>query len=160
MKLLPVILVVLLAGCRTTPEPVPAATPRRVERAPKVTESVQARAERISRWEAGVRMFLGQERDVLRACYDNELRRVEDEAVKGAYRNGEPVPSLAGTLLLVVPIELDGAVREPRIEQNVLANANVDACLLREAKRWNLPAPPVEEVVEIEVPLTFELMTK
>lgn len=150
MKRLLIVSLFLLAACRSTPKTVvePAAA----------GESVQVRAERISRWDTGVRMFLEGERDVLRACYEDELRRVEEEALRGGYLNGETVPSLAGRVLLVVPVERDGAVRAPRLEDNTLGNENVDACLLQEAKRWNLPKPPVDDVVEVEVPLTFQLM--
>ena len=159
-------LTLLLSACRTAPEPPPepvrSAAPRpkkRPRRAPKPPpETPEQRAERIARWETGVRAFLSQERDTLRACYDAELRRVEEEAVLGAYRNGEPVPPLAGSVTLAVPIETDGAVRAPRLEANTLANPNVDECLLREAMRWNLPPPPTGEGVEVEVPLKFQLM--
>lgn len=142
-----------VVACRSSPSPKPARSTKAVTSG----ESVQARAERIARWDLGVRMFLEGEGEALRACYENELRRVEEAAVEGKYLNGEPVPSLAGGVLLVVPIELDGAVRAPRLEDNTLGNDNVSECLLQEAKRWNVPPPPIDEVVEVQIPLTFEL---
>lgn len=118
---------------------------------------LQARAERIARWDAGVRLFIDGQRPVLRACYDEELRRVENEAVSGRYANGEPVPGLAGELLLILPIEPDGRVRTPRIEDDTLGNPNVARCLLDEAARWNVSPAPFDEIVELEVPLSFHL---
>lgn len=154
------VLAVLAAACRTSPPPVAAPSPplaRKPAPASAPSESIEARARRITLWETGVRAFIEQQQPILRACYDDELARVESEAVRGAYLNGEPVPGLSGTVLLVVPIERDGAVRAPRLEENTLGNENVDACLLKEARRWNLPPPPVDEVVEIQVPLRFFL---
>lgn len=144
-----VALAVLVAACRHASE----------EKRPEpVAESTQARAERIAAWDAGVTAYFRQAQPDLRACYERELRRVEEEAVLGAYRGGEPVPPLAGSMVVVVPIEEDGAVRTPRLEQDSMQNSNVRRCLLDEVARWRFPKPPTGEPVELEMPLKFELM--
>ncbi len=82
---------------------------------------------------------------------------MEDRAAAGAYRHGEKIPRLAGKLLLAVPVEADGTVIAPRVEDDALQNANVDRCLLAAAKRLRFPPPPDGEPAELEVPLSFSV---
>jgi hypothetical protein len=138
-------LVVLLAACRTVAPVVDAPPP------PPSPQS-------IANWDETVRRRLAAERTLLRRCYDDELRRVEEAAVAGAYRDGRTVPPLAGALVLVLPIEPDGVVREPRLEQDTLANPNVAECLLARARGLRFAPTPTREEVEVEVPFLFTLM--
>jgi hypothetical protein len=109
-------------------------------------------------WVRHAAAFLGDQRPALRECYETELRRVESLAVGGAFRQGAPVPKLAGKLTLAIPIESDGSVIEPRIEEDTLQNENVRACLLAKASGLRLPPPPEGEPVELTLPFTFQLL--
>jgi hypothetical protein len=133
----------MLGGCQSAPRP-PAQSP-------------EQRAAASDAWNVAARQFLADEGTALRRCYEAELKRVEDAAVAGEYRNGNAVPSLAGALVLTIPVEADGRVEAPRVEQDTLRNPEVASCLRARADAWQFAPPPDGEALELEVPFEFSL---
>lgn len=81
---------------------------------------------------------------------------MEDAAVAGAFREVAP-PPLSGAVLVRLPVEADGRVRDPLVAEDSLANATVTECLLREARLLRFSPPPGGETIDLEVPLRFRL---
>ena len=108
-------------------------------------------------WPRLATRYLQSQKAKLRGCYDRELHRVEDAAAAGAYKQGQRVPSLAGKLVLALPVEADGSVVAARVDDDTLQNANVRACLLDEAKSLRFAPPTDGKPVELALPFAFTL---
>jgi hypothetical protein len=77
----------------------------------------------------GIRAVVRAHRAELRACYENQL--VGD-------------PALAGTLVLGIVVQPDGAVRsvglfEDALESTTEADEAVEACVLERVRGWRFP---------------------
>lgn len=141
------LLVLAVAGCATPPPARPM----------QVAPLVMPRGYADVPWERLAARILEDRRSVFLDCYEQEVRRVEDRAVEGEYRTGK-APAMAGRLTLVLPVEADGVVRSPRLEEDALQNENVGRCLLERARETLFAAPPGHEPVELTLPLAFKLV--
>lgn len=155
MRALAAAALVVLAACAhaapapeapSAPGPVPAAAAPRPRPEPPVP---------VPDWPVLAAREVERVRPELRDCYEQEVRRVEDAAVRGAFKAGAPVPPLEGRLVLVMPVEPDGSVVEPRLDDDTLHNGNVRVCLLAKASGLRFAPPP--EPVELTVPFSFQL---
>ncbi len=108
-------------------------------------------------WERLAGRVLEQRRPSFLDCYEQEVRRVEARAVDGLYRIQKP-PSMEGRVVVMLPVETDGIVRRPWLDEDTLQNPDVGACLLVRARETGFPPPPGGEPVELAMPLTFRLM--
>ena len=139
--------VLVAAGCVSPPPPRPM----------NVAPLVMPRGYAEVPWERLAARILDDRRSVFLDCYEQEVRRVEERAVEGDYRSAK-APPMAGRLVLVMPVEADGVVRAPRLEDDVLQNENVGRCLLERARETLFAAPPRREPVELTLPLAFKLV--
>lgn len=89
-------------------------------------------------------------------CYEREVRRVELNAVAGLYRTQNP-PSMAGRVVVVLPVERDGRVRAPRLEEDTLGNETVGDCLLDVARAIVFEPIADGQTTELSLPLSFKL---
>lgn len=112
-------------------------------------------------WSDLTAQYVAERRPALSRCYEAEVQRVEEGAASGLFQSGkERVPPLVGSLALVVPFHPDGTARDPRIERDTMRNARVNECLFAEARGWRTYPIPAREVVEVEIPLVFNVRVK
>jgi len=108
-------------------------------------------------WDLRARQVVESRLPILQDCWETELRRVEDLAAAGTWLDGGTVPPLAGTLVLVLPVQADGRVAGVRIDEDRLGNERVAACLVSEARLIRFPSVPGGEPVELRVPFSFKV---
>jgi hypothetical protein len=75
----------------------------------------------------------------IKYCYETELVRL---------------PKLAGKIVVMWRIDLEGKVVQPRLRTTTMNNPAVEACLVRQISRWQFPKPK-DTMVEVNYPFLF-----